>query len=578
VKPAKFLFACIVVFQLSPAQAAPAHAIAAAHPLATEAGFEILDGGGNAFDAAVAVAAVLAVVEPYSSGLGGGGFFLLHRATDGFEVMLDARETAPARASVDMYLDKDGKLIADRSQQGPSAAGIPGLPAALVHLAQAYGRLPLSLSLEPAVRYARDGFVVTERYRQMAGERLELLRRYPGAAAIFLQEGSVPAAGYQLRQPELAGTLEKLAYSGVAGFYRGEVAARLVESVRKDGGIWRLKDLENYRVLERAPVRGEYRGMSIVTAAPPSSGGVVLVNALNILAHFELSQQPEPQRTHLIVEAMRRAYRDRAEYLGDPDFVALPLERLLHPLYAAGLAAGIRPDRATPSVALPGAPVNPAGSDTTHFSIIDADGNRVAATLSINFPFGSGFVAAGTGVLLNNEMDDFAAAPGVPNGYGLIAGASNPNRIEPGKRMLSSMTPTFLQQDKRVAVLGTPGGSRIISMVLLATLAFHEKASAAQMVELPRFHHQFMPDRIAHEPGTFSSALQAQLTSLGHELAPVQQTYGNMQVILLDSARSTLTAASDPRGEGLAKVSGVQVKTRTTQSTLKLEMPKASMK
>ncbi len=562
---ARVLCACIIVLQLAPAQAARTSAIATAHPLATEAGFEILDAGGNAFDAAVAAAAALAVVEPYSSGLGGGGFFLLHRAADGFEVMLDARETAPGGATANMYLDKNGKVIPERSREGPLAAGIPGLPAALAHLAQTYGRLPLSRSLEPAIRYARAGFTVTERYRWMAGERLELLRRYPAAAAVFLQDGFIPVAGYQLTQPELAGTLEKIARLGTSGFYEGEIAGRLVGSVRGGGGIWRSRDLANYRVIERAPVRGEYRGMTIVTAAPPSSGGVVLINALNILANFELSRQPEAQRTHLIVEAMRRAYRDRAEYLGDPDFVAAPLERLLHPLYAAGLAAGIRPDRATASAALPGAPATAGGSDTTHFSIIDADGNRVAATLSINFPFGSGFVAAGTGVLLNNEMDDFAAAPGVPNGYGLIAGVANPNRIEPGKRMLSSMTPTFLQQEKRIAVLGTPGGSRIISMVLLATLAFHEGASAGQMIGLPRFHHQFMPDRIAYEPGAFTPVLQAQLRSLGHELAATSQPYGNMQVIILDTARNTLTAAADPRGEGLAKVMGAKTKDTAKQ-------------
>lgn len=554
--PFRFLFICVAVLHIAPAQAAGfprMHAIAAAHPLATQAGFEILEDGGNAFDAAVAVAAALAVVEPYSSGLGGGGFFLLHRAGDGLETMLDARETAPAAAKTDMYLDKHGKLIPGISREGPLAAGIPGLPAALTHLAQRYGRLPLNRSLEPAIRYAREGFPVTERYREMAGWRLELLRKYPAAAAIFLQNGTVPVHGYQLAQPELAQTLEKIAQDGAPGFYSGEVAARLLKSVRAGGGIWRARDLENYRVIERTPVRGEYRGMKIVSAPPPSSGGVVLITALNILSNFELPPGRETQRIHLIVEAMRRAYRERAEYLGDTDFVPVPLEKLLNPFYAAGLAAGIRPDRATASAALPGAPLTAAGSDTTHFSIIDADGNRVAATLSINFPFGSGFVAPGTGVLLNNEMDDFAAAPGVPNGYGLIAGAANPNRIEPGKRMLSSMTPTFLQKDDRIAVLGTPGGSRIISMVLLATLAFYEGATPAQMVALPRFHHQFIPDRIVYEPDAFIPGLEAQLRSLGHELAPMQQPYGNMQVIVSDT-RHALTAAADPRGEGLAVV------------------------
>lgn len=556
VKSVRLLLACIVVLQFAPAQAGGSrgHAIASAHPLATAAGFEILAAGGNAFDAAVAVAATLAVVEPYSSGLGGGGFFLLHRAQDGFEVMLDARETAPGRASSDMYLDKKGEVIPGLSLQGPLSAGIPGIPAALEYLARQYGRLPLSRALEPAIRHARDGFAVTERYRQMAGWRLDVLRQNPAAAAIFLQGDNVPAPDYRLRQPELARTLEKIAGHGAAGFYRGEIARRLLDAVRDGGGIWRAQDLENYRVLERRPLRGEYRGMKITAPPPPSSGGAALITSLNILGNFELSRLPEAQRAHLIVEAMRRAYRDRAEYLGDTDFVAVPLEKLLNPFYAAGLAAGIRLDRATASAALPGAPADHAGDDTTHFSIIDAAGNRVAATLSINFPFGSGFAAAGTGVLLNNEMDDFAAAPGVPNGYGLIAGANNPNRIEPGKRMLSSMTPVFLQQGERVAVLGTPGGSRIISMVLLSALAFHEGATAARMTQLPRFHHQFIPDRVLYEAAAFTAGLETQLRSMGHELALSQRAYGNMQVVILDTSKNTLTAASDPRGEGVATV------------------------
>jgi gamma-glutamyltranspeptidase / glutathione hydrolase len=552
----RLLFVCIVVLQFAPAQAASlrAQAVASAHPLATEAGFEILEAGGNAFDAAVAVAAALAVVEPYGSGLGGGGFFLLHRAQDGFEIMLDARETAPGRATSDMYLDKKGAVIPGLSLQGPLSAGIPGTPAALEHLARRYGRLPLSRSLEPAVRLARDGFPVTERYRQVAGWRLEVLRQHPAAAAIFLQQGEVPAEGYRLRQPELARTLEMIARHGAAGFYRGETAKRMLDAVRAGGGIWRAKDLENYRVLERAPLYGEYRGMKIVAPPPPSSGGTALITALNILGNFELTRLQDAQRVHLIVEAMRRAYRDRAEYLGDTDYVAVPLERLLNPFYAAGLSAGIRLDRATASATLPGAPADAAGDETTHFSIVDGGGNRVAATLSINFPFGSGFAVPGTGVLLNNEMDDFAAAPGVPNGYGLIAGANNPNRIEPGKRMLSSMTPVFLEQNGRVAVLGTPGGSRIISMVLLSALAFQEGAAAARMTDLPRFHHQFIPDRVLYEAAAFTPALEAQLRSMGHELGLSPRAYGNMQVVILDTTKHTLSAAADPRGEGLAGV------------------------
>ncbi|HEY3487355.1 MAG TPA: gamma-glutamyltransferase [Gammaproteobacteria bacterium] len=557
----KFLFVCSLVLSVYCPRAeadTETHAIASAHPLATAAGFEILAAGGNAFDAAVAVAATLAVVEPYNSGLGGGGFFLLHRAADDFDVMLDARETAPGKASADMYLDRKGKVIPGRSREGPLAAGIPGIPAALEHLALRYGRLSLQQTLAPAIRHARIGFVAGARQRALTEAYLPLLQRYPAAAAIFLQQGQMPVADYRLVQTDLAQTLELLAQKGAAGFYSGTMAQHMVKSVRTDGGIWREQDLQNYRVVERKPVTGEYRGMKIVTAAPPSSGGIVLLETFNILGNFDLPPAGRAQRIHLLAEAMRRSYRDRAEHLGDTDFVSVPMEKLLNPFYAAGLAAGIRIDRASSSAALPGAPVISAGDDTTHFSIIDAAGNRVAATLSINFPFGSGYVVPGTGVLLNNEMDDFAAAPGVPNGYGLIAGADNPNRIEPGKRMLSSMTPTFLEKDGRIAVLGTPGGSRIISMVLLAALNFWDGGTAAQMAKLPRFHHQFMPDQIVFEGKAFSWTHKKKLKAMGHRLDPMQGTYGNMQVVILDTARNRLSAASDPRGEGLAEVRKIQ--------------------
>jgi gamma-glutamyltranspeptidase/glutathione hydrolase len=534
-----------VAFGAAPGKAA----IASAHPLATRAGMEVLAAGGNAFDAAVVVSATLAVVEPYSSGLGGGGFWLLHRAKDGHEVMLDGRETAPAAAHKKMYLDVQGQVIPKRSIDGPLAAGIPGLPAALVHLAKHYGRLPLTSSLAPAIRHARAGFPVTALYQRRAKFRLEALKNSPAAASVFLHQGQPPPEGRRIIQPDLAATLERLAKKGHAGFYRGEFARKLVDGVRAAGGIWTLDDLAKYRVVERAPVVGRYRGMRVVAAAPPSSGGVVLLEALNILEGFALHEYDSVLRKHLTIEAMRRAYRDRAEYLGDPDHVAMPLARLLSKSYAGELRDGVRFKKATPSALIVAEENIPEESkNTSHLSVLDAAGNYVAATLSINYPFGAAFVPSGTGVLLNDEMDDFAAAPGQPNVYGLVG--NDANAIAPGKRPLSSMTPTFLEKDGRIAVLGTPGGSRIISMVLLATLDFAAGNPPNSWVSLGRFHHQYLPDRVEFEPGALTEVEKAGLRSRGHQLEELADTYGNMQAILWDKTKGTVQAASDPRGEG----------------------------
>ncbi|GMV67711.1 MAG: gamma-glutamyltransferase [Pseudomonadota bacterium] len=527
-------------------------AIATAHPAATEAGFAVLAQGGNAFDAAVAISAALAVVEPTGSGLGGGGFWLLYRARDAHAVMVDGRERAPLAATAALYLDEKGAFQPRRAQDGALAAAIPGQPAALVHLASHYGRLPLSASLAPAMRLAREGFKVGPHYALMAGYRLPALLASPAARRTFLAAGIAPVPGWRLRQPDLAETLRALATRGHEGFYGGPVAERLVNGVRQAGGIWTLADLAGYRVVERAPIRFTYRDMQVTAAAPPSSGGVVLAEALQILADVDLAAQSPAERVHWTTEAMRRAYRDRARYLGDPDFVDLPLAQLLDPDYAASLRADIDPDRATPSATL--ASGDPARLDghTTHFSVIDADGNRVAATLSINTPFGSAFMPPGTGVVLNNEMDDFAAARDAPNAYGLVGGAAN--AIAPGKRPLSSMSPTFLEQGDRIAILGTPGGSRIISMVLLASLAFAEGADAETMVALPRYHHQYLPDRIFHEPEAFDAPLVDALAAKGHDVEAVSRRYGDMQAIVWDRRSDALTAASDPRGEGRARV------------------------
>ncbi len=466
--------------------------------------------------------------------------------------MLDGRERAPLAAHRDLYLDAQGEVVPGLSMDGALAAGIPGEPAALAWLAEHYGRVPLSESLAPAIQLAEEGFPVDSHYRAMARFRLEALRKSSDAAGVFLSDNEVPAEGELIRQPELAITLRALADKGREGFYAGETARQLVEGVRKAGGIWTLDDLKQYRVVEREPVSFDFAGQRIVAAALPSSGGIGLATMLNILGGYSLDDMEPAQRTHLVVEAMRRAYRDRAQYLGDPDFVKAPVSRLMDPRYADGLRASIHPQQATPSRLLPGKANFSAGTDTTHFSVLDKAGNRVAATLSINYPFGAAYVVPGTGVLLNDEMDDFSSKPGVPNAYGLVGAEAN--AIAPGKRPLSSMTPTFVESDRGVAILGTPGGSRIITMVLLGILDMAKGNGPASWVALPRFHHQYLPDVIQFEPGAFSPEVQQALQRRGHVLKPLDSTWGNMQAVYFDYASGKVQAASDPRGGGLASV------------------------
>ncbi len=521
-------------------------AIASAHYLATAAGHEILQQGGNAFDAAVAVSAALAVVEPTSSGLGGGAFWLLHRAADGFETMVDAREQAPAAAYPDMFLDADGNVNRDLAVNGPLAGAIPGEVAGLEHLAINYGRLPLATSLQPAIRIAREGFPVDEKYQGMMKWRIPVISKWPAAAEVLLADGEVPPVGHIIRLPDLAWVLEQVAERGAAGFYSGPVAERLVKGVREAGGIWTMQDLAAYVVKEREPIRTAYSGYELITAPPPSSGGIAIAEILNVLEAYPINNLPTVQRTHLIVEAMRRAYRDRAIYLGDPDFVEIPVEMLTSQYYADGLRASIRPDRATPSSMLPGNEQIPEGTDTTHFSIIDADGNMVAATLTVNLPFGSGFMPPGTGLLVNNEMDDFSAKPGVPNAFGLIGFAAN--EIRPYKRPLSSMSPTFMIGEDRRAVIGTPGGSRIITMVLLGILDFMRGNEPESWVSLPRFHHQYEPDAISVEPDALTAEQIEALRAMGHEVDVRDSTWGNMHGVMWNLRTGELTAGSDPRG------------------------------
>ncbi|MDP9083591.1 MAG: gamma-glutamyltransferase [Pseudomonadota bacterium] len=524
-------------------------AIASAYPLASQAGQEILAAGGNAFDAAVAVSAALAVVEPSSSGLGGGGFYLLHRQADGFETMLDAREKAPGAASRDMYLGKAGDAIENASIDGALAAAIPGEPAAFEYLARKYGKLTLKQDLQPAIRLARDGFALYARLQGGIRFTRERMLRSPDAAKVFLTAaGAVPELGAIIKQPDLANTLEAIAKQGAKGFYEGRVAADLVAGVRADGGIWTLKDLAAYKVVERKPLVGEYHGARIVAASPPSSGGVAVIDALNILSGFELQKVDSATRKHLIIESMRRAYRDRAIYLGDPDFVKMPLAQLDSQDYAAGQRSSIRADKAMPSDMLPGIESEPGGTQTTHFSVLDVDGNRVAATISVNLFFGTGYIPPKTGVLLNNTMDDFSTKPGRPNEFRLVGAKAN--AIEPNKRSLSSMSPTFVETPKGLMILGSPGGSYIISMVLLGTLNYLDGMTAAEVVEYPRYHHQYLPDVVDYEQGALTDMEIKQLQVMGHSLKLSGRKWGNMQVITWDFATGKVTAASDPRGEG----------------------------
>ncbi len=547
------LSASLFLTATSPLQAAPkpatskppGAAIASAHALATDAGMQMIREGGNAFDAAVAVSAALSVVEPISSGIGGGGFFLLHDARSGKDVFVDARETAPASATPQAYLDAKGGLDNDRATNGPWSAGIPGLPAALVHVSKKYGRLPLKTTLAPAIRIAREGFEVYPRLERGYASRREVMERYRGTREVFLADGTPPRAGEILKQPDLARTLELLADKGFDGFYKGEVARKLLNAVKEEGGQWRAEELSGYRVKEREPLRFRYRDWEVTTAPPPSSGGVAIAQMLQILSGWDLKTLDEAQRTHLVVESMRRAFRDRTIYLGDPDFVKVPLARLTSPDYAAGLRSGIHPSRATPSDLLPGQPAPLEDDETTHFSILDADGNRVSTTQTVNLLYGSGLVAPGTGVLLNDEMDDFALRPGTPNAFGVMGFAAN--APEAGKRMLSSMTPSFIESKDELAVLGAPGGSRIITEVLIGILAYDEGLSAQDVAARPRIHHQWMPDVITAEQGALSPETVKALEAMGHKVNAGEKTWGNLQTVSWDKRGNTLHGGSDPR-------------------------------
>ncbi len=522
--------------------------IATAHPLATKAGYEILEMGGNAFDAAVTVSAVLSVVEPYSSGLGGGGFFLLHNAEDGQSVFVDAREKAPSMADRDMYLDENGDVLRTASLNGPLASGIPGLPAALHHVANNHGSMPLYKLLEPAIRLARDGFPAYERLITALNVAKKSRTLSPKFKAVFMPNDQLPEVGQLIKQPELAKTLEIIASNGHDGFYKSFFTQKMIDEARQDGSIWLADDFKNYSVVEREPIKVNFLGAQLTTAPPPSSGGTTIATILNIISEFDFIEMDISTRTHLVVESMRRAYRDRAFFLGDPDFVDVPIKKLTSKEHASILAQSIDMNAATPiheDDQLDEKYAWNEGSHTTHFSILDMDGNRAAVTQTINTWFGSGYMLPSSGLILNNEMDDFSAKPFAPNRYGLVHGEQN--SIQPNKRMLSSMTPTFIESEKGLAILGTPGGARIITMVLLSILDYFEGGTAETMTATKRFHHQFLPDVIRYEKDAFTEETITILESKGHTLQEIS-SYGNMQVVTWEKDSGDVSSSSDPRG------------------------------
>jgi gamma-glutamyltranspeptidase/glutathione hydrolase len=523
--------------------------VVAQEAIAARVGAEILRKGGNAVDAAVAVGFTMAVTYPRAGNIGGGGFMIIHRA-NGDDMAIDYRETAPAAINRTSFLDAQGNADPQKSRDSALAIGVPGTVAGLALAEQKYGsgRFTLADLIEPAIALARDGFPVADDTADSLPKDGPRLARWASSAQIFLKaDGSTLAPGDTLLQADLAATLQTIAKKGPRAFYEGPVAEKLSAAVRAAGGVMTVDDLKSYRATERAPVRGSYRGYDVVSMPPPSSGGIALIEMLNILEGYNLAKTDEAQQLFLIVEAMKRAYADRAWFLGDPDVVKVPVARLISKKYAADWRATINPGRATPASELhPGPEAAPEGHNTTHFSVIDRFGNAVSNTYTINFSYGVGLVAAGTGVLLNNELDDFAAKADAPNAYGLVG--YDANAPGPGKRPLSSMTPTIVLKDgKPWLVTGSPGGSRIINTVLQILIdVIDRKMDIASAVSAPRVHNQWMPDCVFVEsalPQELIAALQAR----GDDVV-VLQTPTSANSILVTSAG--FIGAADPRTRG----------------------------
>ena len=523
--------------------------VVSAEPLASDAGLQILKAGGNAVDAAVAVGFALAVTHPVAGNIGGGGFMLI-RLADGRSVFVDYREVAQAAASRKMYLDARGELKPEASIVGALAAGVPGTVAGLALAQQQYGKLGLARVMLPAIVLAEDGFPVSYPLSESLRDDKELLGQFETSRRIFLRNRQLYEPGQIFKQPELANTLRQVAREGPKAFYHGAIAAAIVDTMQKYHGLVTAADLEHYQVKLRQPLVGHFRGFTVLSAPPPSSGGVALVEMLNVLEPLELGTPNSYQSIHLIVEAMRRSYADRAAYLGDSDFVSVPVAGLTSPDYAAQLRHEILEAKAASPVGA-GKPSGTEPPETTHFSVVDGEGNAVSNTYTLNGGYGSGVTVEGAGFLLNNEMDDFAAKPGTPNMFGLVQGEAN--AIAPHKRPLSSMTPTIVLQDDNLRlVLGSPGGGTIINTVLQVLLnVLVYKMDVREAVTSPRFHHQWMPDELQLEGWGFSADTIGKLNAAGYKSA-ARGHIGECQAIEIDPKTGWRFGAADPRGDGKA--------------------------
>ncbi|WP_442590187.1 gamma-glutamyltransferase [Pedobacter sp. AW31-3R] len=522
-------------------------AVVSAHPEATKVGVAVMKKGGNAIDAAVAVQFALAVVYPNAGNIGGGGF-LVYRGNRGDQDALDYREKAPGSASRDMYLDDKGNAIADKSLFGALASGVPGTVAGMVRAHDKYGILKWKKDVQPAIDLAERGFAVTAQQADELNRNKERFLKYNRKPVAFVKEG-LWKAGDLLKQPELAATLKLIRDKGRSGFYEGPVAEAIVKSMKHTGGIISSADLKDYQAVWREPVSGQYKDFKVISMPPPSSGGIALITMLGQISEYPLHRWgfQTDSTVQLMVELERRAYADRASYLGDPDFFKVPQQALLERKYIYGRTADISFEKATPSSAVnPGKLSNYESEQTTHFSIVDSKGNAVSATTTLNGSYGSLVVVEGAGFILNNEMDDFSVKPGSPNAYGLVGGVAN--SIIPGKRMLSSMTPTIIEKGgKLVMVVGTPGGSTIITSVfqaILNVLAFDKDMQAS--VAAPRFHHQWLPDEVYVEKGAIDPETRARLAAKGYRIVE-RGPMGRIDAILVKEDGSLETGA-DPRG------------------------------
>ncbi len=522
--------------------------------LASQIGVDILKQGGNAVDAAVAVAYALAVTLPRAGNIGGGGFMLVHIAEQNKTIAIDYRETAPAKAYKDIFLDEQGNAVDKLSREHGLAVGVPGTVMGMELALTQYGTMSMKQVIAPAIKLAIDGISVTSDLSNSLSGLKSRITQWPSSAEIFYHaDGSNYQVNEIFKQPELAHSLSLIAEKGSKGFYQGETAEKIVTAVTNAGGMMSLTDLANYKVVEREPVRGHYRGYEVVSMPPPSSGGIHIIEMLKVLEQFPIDKlgHNSADTLHLMAETMKYAYADRSEYLGDPDFVSVPMKQLISPEYAKNIASKISINKTTPSSEIKPGKLAPYESDqTTHFSIIDKWGNAVANTYTLNFSYGSGLVAKGTGMLLNNEMDDFSAKPGTPNGYGLIGGEAN--AVEGNKRPLSSMSPTIVMKDgKPYIVTGSPGGSRIINITLQMIMnVIDHKLNIAEATAAARMHHQWLPDFIWVEH-TLNRDTISLLEAKGHKVK-VGNAMGSTQSIMM--TEQGLFGASDPRRSGSAAI------------------------